>query len=36
MREGKQMGIFKRDEFDQETIIEAAMGQARTTAEVIS
>src|SRR5690606_31198896 len=33
MREGRQMGIFQRDEFDQETIISAAMGQVRTTAE---
>ncbi len=30
MREGRQMGIFSREEADQETIINAAMGQAKT------
>jgi rhamnose transport system ATP-binding protein len=30
MREGRQMGIFERDEISQETIIKAAMGQAKT------
>ncbi len=29
MREGRQMGIFERDEISQETIIKAAMGQAK-------
>jgi rhamnose transport system ATP-binding protein len=32
MREGRQMGIFARDEFSQETIMTAAMGQARAGA----
>jgi rhamnose transport system ATP-binding protein len=32
MREGRQMGIFSRAEADQETIMTAAMGQARATA----
>lgn len=33
MREGRQMGIFTRAEATQETILAAAMGQARTAAE---
>lgn len=35
MREGRQMGIFSREHFDQETIIKAAMGQSQT-AEALS
>lgn len=31
MREGRQMGIFSREEATQEIIIQAAMGQARST-----
>lgn len=34
MREGRQMGIFDRAEATQETILTAAMGQYRETAEV--
>ena len=32
MREGRQMGIYERDAFDQETIIKAAMGQSSSPA----
>jgi rhamnose transport system ATP-binding protein len=34
MREGRQMGIFDREEATQETILTAAMGQAREAVEV--
>lgn len=33
MREGRQMGIFSREEATQEIILTAAMGQSRNTAE---
>jgi rhamnose transport system ATP-binding protein len=31
MREGRQMGIFSREEANQETVMTAAMGQAYVT-----
>ncbi len=34
MREGKQMGIFDRDEATQETVMTAAMGQNHATEEI--
>jgi rhamnose transport system ATP-binding protein len=34
MREGRQMGVFDREEATQETILTAAMGQAREAVEV--
>ena len=34
MREGKQMGIFDRQEATQESILTAAMGQHRQAVEV--
>ena len=34
MREGRQMGIFRREEATQEIILAAAMGQSSNTAEV--
>lgn len=35
MREGNQMGIFEKDEADQETIMTAAMGQNNIQVEVV-
>ena len=35
MREGRQMGIFTREEATQEIILTAAMGQSDSAAEVV-